>query len=118
VIRAAKSVSTIIDVGDARSRSRSIALFWPEGDSGRLQRETSKREAVTVSKKTGISIDDIDPQEVPDDHQSFMLLLPVGETEPTETGRTAEETTIKGNGVQKDRGIEFDYPKAAQEYEE
>lgn len=64
-----------------------------------------------MAKRPTISIDDINPQAVPDDEESIVLLLPVGGTNFTETGRTAEKTTIKGDRTQKDRGLEFDYPK-------
>jgi hypothetical protein len=64
-----------------------------------------------MAKNRTISIDDINPQSVPEDMESFILFLPVGQAGATETGRTAGTTTIVGNGTQKDRGIEFDYPK-------
>lgn len=64
-----------------------------------------------MAKKRTISIKDIDPQSVPADQESFMLFLPAGQAGVKETGRTAETTEITGEGTQKDRGIEFDYPK-------
>jgi hypothetical protein len=64
-----------------------------------------------MAAKRTISIDDINPAAVPADTESFIVLLPVGRGNVTETGKTAEETTIKGDRTQKDRGIEFDYPK-------
>jgi hypothetical protein len=71
-----------------------------------------------MAKKTSITIGDVTAKAVHKHHQhAFMLLLPVGGrgggiNDVVETGKTAEETTIKGNGTQKDRGIEFDYPAA------
>jgi hypothetical protein len=64
-----------------------------------------------MAKNRTISIDDINPQSAPEDMESFILFLPVGQSGATETGRTAETTTIVGDRTQKDRGIEFDYPK-------
>jgi len=43
--------------------------------------------------------------------EGSIVLMPVGGVSATETNKTAEPTTITGDKVQKDRGIEFDYPK-------
>ena len=43
--------------------------------------------------------------------EGSIVLMPVGGVNATETNKTAEPTTITGAKVQKDRGIEFDYPK-------
>jgi hypothetical protein len=66
-----------------------------------------------MAKKTSITIGDVTAKAAHKHQHSFMVLLPVGGTNVVETGKTAEETTIKGNGTQKDRGIEFDYPAAS-----
>jgi hypothetical protein len=70
-----------------------------------------RREEVTMAKKPTISIENIDPQAVPDDEESIMLVLPLALAKAKDTYRTAGETIIKGDGTQKDRGIELDYPK-------
>ena len=62
-----------------------------------------------MAKKRTISIEDINPQSVPKDMESFILFLPAGQAGVKETGRTAEKTVITGEGTQTDRGIEFDY---------
>jgi hypothetical protein len=64
-----------------------------------------------MAEKPTISFDDIDHQAVPEDQESFVILLPVAAAGATETGRTAGVTTIQGDRTQKDRGLEFDYPK-------
>jgi hypothetical protein len=65
-----------------------------------------------MAKNRTITIDDINPESVPENMESFIIMLPVGQSGATETGRTAQTTTIQGDRTQKDRGIEFDYPKS------
>jgi len=61
--------------------------------------------------KTKITIGNLTGRAIPIQEGS-IILLPVGRSNAKETNKTAQPTTITGDTVQKDRGIEFDYPKS------
>lgn len=60
--------------------------------------------------KSKITIGTLSGRAVPVEEGSIILLA-VGGSNAKETNRTAQPTVIKGDRTQKDRGIEFDYPK-------
>jgi hypothetical protein len=62
-----------------------------------------------MAEKRTVSFGDINPEPVPVEEESFMLLMPSGGTSLKECNRTAEPTLITNGGTQRDRGIEFDF---------
>jgi len=68
-----------------------------------------KLEGKKMAKKSKITLGDLRGRPVAVEPGS-IILLPVGGS-AKETGRTAQPTVIKGDRTQKDRGLEFDYPK-------
>ena len=63
-----------------------------------------------MAKKASITIGDLTGRVVSVEEGS-IILMPVGGSNAKETNRTAQPTVIKGDRTQKDRGLEFDYPK-------
>ena len=63
-----------------------------------------------MPRKTTIKIGDLSVRARPAQEDSIILLA-VGELSAKMTYRTAGPTVIKGGKTQRDRGMEFDYPK-------
>ena len=77
---------------------------------GQYPAVTLQRGEKAMASKTKITIGDLTGRVVPVE-EGALVLLPVGGSNAKETRRTAQPTVITGDVVQKDRGIEFDYPK-------
>ena len=78
-----------------RTWLRVLSRSPKERPSGKYRLGGTPQRGRGHGKNRTITIDDINPHSVPEDMESFILFLPVGQAGATETGRTAGTTTIR-----------------------